>query len=95
MQRVTVTQLKNGLSHYLRLVKQGQTLEIVERSVPIARIEAIARRRGRRKDQLVRLVRDGVVAVAKKRPDRGLVDKPPVACDADVVKALVEERGDR
>src|ERR1041385_3665632 len=34
MKRVSVTDLKNKLSHYLRLVKRGETLEVIERSSP-------------------------------------------------------------
>jgi len=34
----TVSQVKNGLSAYLRRVKAGETVRIVERKTPVARI---------------------------------------------------------
>lgn len=38
MLTATVSQVKNGLSAYLRRVKAGETVLIVERKTPIARI---------------------------------------------------------
>ncbi len=35
---VNVRELKNRLSHYLRLTKAGQSVEITERGTPIGRI---------------------------------------------------------
>ena len=35
---VNVRELKSRLSHYLRLTKAGETVEITERGVPIGRI---------------------------------------------------------
>jgi prevent-host-death family protein len=38
MIKANVTEIKNRLSHYLRLVKGGEEIEIVERKTPLARI---------------------------------------------------------
>lgn len=38
MIRVRVTELENQLSKYLRLVKQGEVVEVLERGTPIARL---------------------------------------------------------
>ena len=35
---VSIRELKSRLSHYLRLAKAGETVEITERGVPIGRI---------------------------------------------------------
>lgn len=35
---VSIRELKSHLSHYLRLAKAGETVEITERGVPIGRI---------------------------------------------------------
>jgi prevent-host-death family protein len=36
--RVSIRELKSRLSHYLRLVKAGESVEITERGTPIGRI---------------------------------------------------------
>ena len=98
MRRATVTDLKNRLSYYLRLVKQGETIEICSHAVPIARIlgvEGVEEGEAGADDRLRQLVRDGVVSRARKRPSRQLMKKKPVPCAGDPVRALVEERGDR
>ncbi|MHC4974258.1 MAG: type II toxin-antitoxin system Phd/YefM family antitoxin [Planctomycetota bacterium] len=95
MRRATVTDLKNRLSYYLRLVKRGETIEICSHSVPVARLLGVEETETNADDRLEQLVRDGVVSRARKKPSRRLVSKPPVPCDADPVRALIEERGDR
>jgi prevent-host-death family protein len=92
MKRVSVTDLKNRLSEFLRLVKAGETVEIMERNVPIARIEPLAWR-PTGDAQLDRLVRDGIVTPPSKPWDDRLLALPPVPCRGDIVQALIEERG--
>lgn len=95
MQRVSVTELKSRLSQYLRLVKRGESVEILEHSVPIARITALRSAEGGGEDDLARLLRDGVVSPARRPPDRAALARPPVPCRGDAVRALVEGRGER
>lgn len=40
MKKAAISQLKARLSHYLRLVKSGETVEIQERGVPVAVLSA-------------------------------------------------------
>jgi prevent-host-death family protein len=94
MKRVSVTDLKNKLSQYLRLVKEGETIEVMERSVPIARLQGIPKAGGD-DAHLDRLVRDGIVSKARRKPDRTLVKEPPIPSSGDIVEALIQERGDR
>lgn len=94
MKRVSVTDLKNKLSEYLRLVKKGETVEIVERNVPIARIEGVTRARNSRLVDIADLERRGIL----KRPLEAwdpefLKNRPPTPCKVDVVKVLIEQRG--
>ena len=93
MKRVSVTELKNGLSQYLRMVKRGATIEIVERSIPIARISGIGHDTTGPDERLERLIYEGVIT-RPRRKHRPLTT-PPIPCDADVVAALIAERGDR
>jgi len=41
MIRTNISNLKNRLSYYLRLVRADEVVEIMDRKVPLARIEAI------------------------------------------------------
>lgn len=95
MLRVTVTDLKNRLSEYLRRVKRGETLEILEHSVAVARVEAIRPGLRSADDRLARLVREGMVRPALEQPDHAFLDRPPLPCTGDAVRAVVEERGER
>ncbi len=95
MRRVSVTDLKNRLSEYLRLVKRGETVEIMERSIPIARIEGISARQGKVESRLEILIREGLVARAEHAPDPRWLAPPPVPCRIDPVKVLLEDRDAR
>ena len=90
-----MTELKNRLSEYLRLVKRGERIEVLERAHPIARIEAVRPGPGDGAAGLDQLVFEGLVERARRRPDRSFLDEPPVECDADAVQVLIDQRGDR
>jgi prevent-host-death family protein len=94
MKRVSVTDLKNKLSQYLRLVKKGETVEIHERNVPIARIEAVRPTKDWHDTYLEDLERRGIVRPPQEPPDPDfLKNRPPTPCSVDVVKILIEQRG--
>jgi len=94
MKQVSVTALKNKLSEYLRLVKKGETVEIVERNIPIARIQAVPRMRYARDIWLEEMERRGILKPPLRKPDPHFLDKhPPTPCSVDVVKILIEQRG--
>lgn len=95
MIRVDVTDLENRLSEYLRRVKRGETIEVLERSVVIARIEGATAAMGESGEVLERLEREGVVRRPRLAPDLSLLEFEPIPCTADAVRTLIEERGDR
>lgn len=95
MKRVSVKDLKSRLSEFLRLVKQGETIEVVERSMPIARLTAVTAEARSGDALLERLVFEGIVTRADRKPDAQLFEDPPVPCRLDPVDVLIEERGDR
>lgn len=87
--QVNIRELKNRLSHYLRLTKAGQTVEITERGKPIGRIVPIG---APREERLEAMAKVGLLArgtgklpprepVARARGPRGVAD------------LLIEERG--
>ena len=95
MKRVSISDLKNRLSEFLRLVKKGETLEILERNVPIARIEGI-RADPRSTDAYVEeLTRRGILSRPKGQADLSFLKRPPIPCKADAVQVLMEARKDR
>ncbi len=95
MKRVSVTELKNRLSHYLRLVKRGETIELLERKVPIARLSRVEVPSTKDEDLLLRLQRDGIITMPAGPPYMGFLKTPPVPCSVDVVRLLMEERDER
>ena len=93
MEKATISQLKNQLSAYLDKVKAGQTVLILDRDQPIARIEKISGA-AMRDDRVSRLERAGLL----KRPVgklsiSGLRSAAPRAAKS-VVQALIEERAE-
>lgn len=95
MKRVAVTDLKNRLSEYLRLVKRGETIEIMERSTPIARIEALPPASATGKERLAKLVREGLLQRPRAKRDLRVLRRPPVPSAGGAVRALLEDRDTR
>ena len=95
MLRVSVSELKNRLSHYMRLVKRGETIEIMDRSVPVALLQGISGKPLNQGAHVKRLLRDGIVSPGRSAPSREVLKKAPIPCQVDPVRVLIEERGDR
>lgn len=93
MKIVTVTEAKNGLSALIDLVQSGETVVIVDRGRPVARLDtALSRALDDPEGRLARLQRAGVVQVSQTAPAR-LGGRPPtMAPGASATGALIEER---
>ena len=95
MKRATITQTKNNLSALLELVRRGEEVLVLDRSVPIARIVPVERLT-RRDDEarLADLERRGILRRPDRRADPALLDRigPPPRARGDVLAALLEER---
>lgn len=72
MIRTNISDLKNRLSHYLRLVRAGEVVEILERKVPLARIEAVSTLGTKNSGNawLQRMVELGVITAPKSKSSR-------------------------
>ncbi|MBM4266806.1 MAG: hypothetical protein FJ144_09365 [Deltaproteobacteria bacterium] len=94
MSSVNVSELKNRLSHYLRLVRRGETVLVRDRDRVIARIEPAgghAAPQAGDDDWLDELERRGTIRRAGVGiPKRWLADRPKV--QADLVAAVLDER---
>ncbi|MGH8682808.1 MAG: type II toxin-antitoxin system Phd/YefM family antitoxin [Burkholderiales bacterium] len=93
MERATISELKNRLSAYLKKVRAGETVLILDRDQPVARLErVVAEERGQ--DRLTRLERSGLLRRATRplavKTLRGTAPKPKQS----VVQALLEERNE-
>ena len=83
MKNVGIADLKARLSEHLRYVKRGQTLTILDRDTPIARIVPVEAPEPLR----IRAARGG------RLQDVEL--PPPLHLDIDVMELLAEDRRDR
>jgi prevent-host-death family protein len=94
MKAVNIAELKNRLSHYLRLVRRGQPLLVRDRDRVIARIEPAGETgapAGDDAERLAELERRGILRRARRRVRRELLARRP-AVRADVLAALLGER---
>lgn len=101
MIRATISDLKDRLSAYLRRVKAGESILVLERRTPVARIVPLARAAEDTKSmddthedaKPARLEHAGVVV--RRRSGSPLeVLGPPLRTDAGLLEALLEERSE-
>lgn len=93
MEKVTISQLKNGLSGYLKKVRAGHTLLILDRDEPIAVLERVNSRTLPDDERLARLEQAGLIKRSKtSRPLEALSRHKAPKSKASVVQALIEER---
>jgi prevent-host-death family protein len=96
MSVVKVSELKNRLSHYLRLVRRGESVLVSDRDQVIARIEPAGDQDLTRSDDagwLDDLERRGIVRRGAGKLPRGWLARRPKV-KANVVGALLDERRD-
>lgn len=93
MKTATVTEAKNGLSALLDRVRAGETVVILDRGVPVARLEPVTSSvdvSGR----IRRLQRAGVIRPRRSDPRLDILDEPgpPLAPGVSAVEAVLDER---
>ncbi|MCY4648374.1 MAG: type II toxin-antitoxin system prevent-host-death family antitoxin [Gammaproteobacteria bacterium] len=91
MTTVSISELKANLSRYVRKVRRGGEVQVLDRGRPVARlVPATADGEEARE----RLITQGVV-----RPGRGgaaaILDEPPLTLPVSISDALAEDRDDR
>ena len=94
MKKATVTEAKNRLSALLAEVRAGETVVIVDRGIPVARIEGVAPLQDDADGRLARLQRAGALHAARSEPPIELVLQEPPRPErgASAVQALIDER---
>ena len=86
MKNVRIADLKARLSEHLRAVRRGETITVLDRDTPVARIVPLDANS------------DALVAQRPRRRYARLADvplSPPMRLPFDIVDVLLEERGDR
>ena len=95
MRSVRIGELKNHLSRYLRVVRSGARLVVMDRDTPVAELGPITsagKAAAARRDDLIRR---GVVVPAPRASLTLDELGPPVPCRGDAVAALRADRDAR
>lgn len=95
MKTASVTEVKNNLSKFLELVRNGESVLITDRGLPVARIESVRSEQSETGEQarLARLERAGIVRRGRPISRKLLAEKPAqLSKGASAVEALLEER---
>ena len=101
MIRATISEVKNGLSAYLRRVKSGDSVLVMERRTPVARIVPIGHEAGSGQAmdavdsdaRLARLVQAGIVTRHGAGSPREVL-RQPVGQGGRLLEAVLEERSE-
>lgn len=93
MTTATITEAKNGLSALIDRVKAGETIVILDRGIPVARLEpvtALSDPEGR----LRHLERQGLIRRGSGEVPLALLREPPprLASGGSITEALIDER---
>lgn len=97
MKTATISDAKNNLSAYIDLVRQGETVVILDRNKPVARLTPIDRAIDLDDEaRLAELERKGVLRRAEVRPSRRLLKSLPPApkIKGDLLAVLIAERSE-
>ena len=100
MIQVNISEIKNRLSYYLRLVRGGEQIEILDRNTPLARMIHVSQAdtENNQKQWIKEMEQLGIVTPPKKKgfPPELLARKKATLTHAKekpaVLKALLEER---
>ena len=90
MKKASISELKNQLSAYLQSVRAGETVLILDRNQPIARIERVADEGP--SDRLAQLLRSGVLTPPSAPMPMSLLRQDAVRAPRSILAALLEER---
>lgn len=97
MRRTSITEAKNNLSSLIDRVRRGESVLILDRDRPVARLEPVGPTdvAGADGPWLARLVHDGILAPAVKPLSKRCLPKPvKPARPASIVDALRADRAE-
>ena len=90
----TITEAKNGLSALIDRVRGGESVLIVDRGTPVARLESAVGGDADADGRIARLQRAGAVRASRTPPVTDLVASAPpsLRAGASAVAAILDER---
>ena len=101
MIRATISEVKDGMSAYLRRVEAGESVLVMERRTPIARIVPVGidsqgGREGDRVDGEAKVARLEQAGIVVRRGSGSPLDvlERPLRAGAGVLEALLDERSE-
>jgi len=96
MKKASITQTKNQLSALIDAVKHGETVLIMDRNRPVARLEPVSAddNNADPEGRLARLERAGIIRRSKSAPALDILKLPPPKPKkgGSVLQALLDER---
>lgn len=91
MTSVSITDLKANLSRYIREVRRGGEIEVLDRGTPVARITSPVTGSNKALDEMIKA---GVLTPGNGRAHE-ILDKPLIKLHASLSAAVIEDREDR
>ena len=94
MKKASITETKNRLSALIDEVREGETILVLDRGRPVARIESVIDASESTPGRLERLERKGLLRRAKASPSSDVLERRPPRPEsgASVLEALLAER---
>lgn len=94
MKRLSLSQAKANIGQLARRASKGETIVLLDRSRPIAKIVRLEHSEVDDSDLLNGLVGRGVIAPPTRTLRRSLFQGPAVRSNRSVLEALLDERSD-
>ncbi len=89
----SITEAKNNLSKLIKRVRQGESILILDRNVPVARLEPLPPgSREADEARLLELERQGVIKRGKGKLTKDFWTRPLPKFKKSLVEAVLEER---
>ena len=92
MTTVSISELKANLSRYVREVRRGGEVQVLDRGTPVARLVPVVE--DNRLAVRERLIRQGLLKPGEGKT-AAILDQPPLTLPASISEALAEDRNDR
>ena len=95
MKKATISETKNNLSALIRRVKNGETILILDRDTPVARLTPVQPAdEGSDEERLARLEKAGIIRRGTGRYPRSILehDPPRLRKGASALAALLKDR---
>jgi prevent-host-death family protein len=94
MTTASITQAKNNLSKLIKKVKHGESVLILDRNIPVARLEPLDGSEPGEDPRITELVREGVIKRGRKRLPKDFFTRPLPKLKGSLVETLLKMRAE-